>query len=254
MRVFNKLITLCSLVAALTSSSPAESNPTQDTSEQTSYDYYQKVVKKNPGLSQLLKEKKLPEYLSAQLAKLEHSTPKGYPESQDSGQGNLENQEKPSTGYLKNFKDFFLTETYFILQALQNSEFRSKIGKELELDTVDRFGEHGGVLHLSPDGKVNIEMLPNTATEQEYDQHYDPDSSYNHDAPSQTLDILTFFHFHAQEVNHFKSAALSGADYWHGGVVFTRLGRNKFNVDTAFYYKKNGKNMKVNIDLGVYTY
>ncbi|MFH0701493.1 MAG: hypothetical protein V2A62_03575 [Candidatus Woesearchaeota archaeon] len=226
----------------------------------TSKDYFAQVIEGDKTLSKLIATGKLAHYISEELTKLEHFTPKGYPQSQDFGHGDMENQEKPSEGYLKNFKQFFLTDTYFLLQALKDIEFRKELGRELEADTKDKSSEHGGVLRLLPNGKVKIEVIPsydgpNMLDDFGFGHRQDPDSTYTPTDIKYTLDVLNHFHFHARLTDHSESAVLSAADYWYGGVVFTRVGGNKFNVDaTLFYEREDKKVIKVNIDLGIYQY
>jgi hypothetical protein len=240
---------------------------------QTNEKYLLEMAENNPRLSFLLDfdAEKLAESLSRSLWTKDHYTPFRY---RCETYKDVVVMEIPEIRNLRRFDRLTLIRTYYLLQALADPEFRIKIGKELELDTEDTSCEHGGALHLLPDGKVRIEMLP--------DDSHNPnigyvigdgskfgsmrgraDHRYIPQKPNYKLDLLAMFHFHASQRDYKDSAAASGMDFLRGGVVFTRMGERRFNADLALYLqlapednREQGPSdfQRINLDLGVYGY
>lgn len=261
---FGKTLTLCAAVAMLVSCQQKYDFETPEgdlviLAEEPPYvagnnDYVLSVAMRDEALSPLIKEgnKMLAEYLSDKLLELEHIN----------GGMNISHLEEvistPSVEYLLRFDVPMLIRTYYVLHALEDPSFRSKIGKELEIDT-GVIGEHGGRLHLSTDGKVTVEMIPNVYTCSEYKPECDPDNHYQSFKKKESYglegDVLGTFHFHAQNEDMTNIASTLSYHDHHGPleVVFSRIDGNRFNVDIALIYTPCRPHF-VNLDLGVYEY
>lgn len=236
-------------------------NPSQHAiPARTNYEYVLGVAEKNDALCSLLIKGKegLAEDISRKLEELDHVNPEGYCDNPFYDDITLMNIPTPEE--LARFDEVRLIRIFYLLQALSDSDFRQRIGEELEKDTRDYTCEHGGVFHLKTNGSLDIEMLRNTQNDPNVDliiinyAHYIPDKNYCPETPKYTLDILTGFHFHARQENFVESSALSHNDFLMEQAVFTRLGKNKFNADIGLFYKENDKVHKANLDLGVYGY
>lgn len=233
----------------------------------TNHEYVSEVARRDINLYPLFEngKRKLAEYISEKLGKVEHTNPDDY----YSRFNEVVVMNTPTSDDLMVFQSKYLIRLYYVLQALDTKDFRKRIGKELELDTEDRICEHGGVFHLQSDGTLEVEMLPDISRSfngilideigGRFGSHQnDPDRQYLPANPEYTLDLLYPFHFHAHKENYPESAAVSFNDFYGGrGLVFTPLGKEQFNVDIALFDDVKATNDEivcVNLDLGVYDY
>ena len=127
----------------------------------TTSEYVDMVVDYDLELSTLIDDGCLAEDISERLVVLDNTTPEHYAGKYPS----VEVMEKPTPEQLEKFHPQYLILIHYLLNALSNSDFRAEIGTELELDTEDTSGEHGGALHLSEDGDVSIEMLADRSSD-----------------------------------------------------------------------------------------
>lgn len=195
----------------------------------------------------------LAEKICKRLHELDHINPEGYEKIW--GLEEVWVMNKPAVSELMVLDTLPLIRTYYLLEALRRPDFRNQLGLELELDTEDYTGEHGGYLHL--ESSATVEVVPNeNESNMALDFHdYNPDGTYTPGRPKKTLDILFPFHFHAREADYSGHSALSSQDFfWGSGAVFTRTGENEFNADVGLFTSKDGRRIPVNIDLGIYKY
>lgn len=197
------------------------------------------------------------------LGKLNHLTPKNYV----SDYPEISVWEKPTASQLSELTTVQLVKIHYMLKALEDPEFRKRMQNELELDTADKTGEHGGVFCLRS-GKITVQMLPHVDRGNPYDYEvgswrYDPDANYSPDSVPVTKDLMGMFHFHARELT-VRQSAFSSTDFfvtgsWLGfteSFLFSRPTSFAFNVDMMLILvEDNGTKIKkkIDLDLGVYT-
>ena len=232
-----KILTICALVVALAGCGNEE---VKEKPDQTNSQYVKMVLKKNYDL----KKYQLVNSISEILDGVDHINPEPY-------EGDAKIMNTPSPIELKKFKKKNLIKVYYLLQALSDSDFRQKIGEELEKDMNDTSCEYGGVLYLLENGEVKIQMLPHDPLKCSLDIRSKIGSlaDYRYCLPDvdYAIDKLAVFHFHSHKTYNRQSTALSPGD---GGIVFSRMDGNRFNVDIGLRCKKEF----VNLDLGVYRY
>ena len=215
------------------------------------------------GRDSTVKDKaKVAKFISNRLKELEHINPIFF--ANTLGASELEEvvtMSVPTTEELNKFDEVQLLQVYLLLKALESPEFRARIGKELELDTKDTTCEHGGVLRLGEKGNVLLEMVPSASIGESPFPGMDlpPDMGYSYDVlQTYSRDLLFRFHFHALKPDQSFSSSLSGGDWIFGGAggaVFSRIDGKKFNLDVGLsFVDAEGKIVKVNLDLGVYSY
>lgn len=243
---------------AVTSITDVNTNPAPEIIPKTNAEYVLEVAKRDEKLSSLLWEGvgELTEYLSWRLKSVEHVNPTVEDDRPYTDSVKYVNYPIPEE--LMSYDQQDLIRIYYLLEVLSSKDFRSEIGQELELDTEDITGEHGGLFHLASNGTIYLEMLKNkySCYQNGFVSHCDPDQKYIPEEPKQTLDGLIKFHFHAQIIDNSVSSTLSDADFfWRGGVVVTRVGASRFNLDYGLYLEKEDYTEDwVNLDLGVYEY
>jgi len=244
------------LIVALTSISPVGDRIFKALGlKQTNSDYISEVAEKDKNLSFYKGDKTyIAEYISKKLKELDHINRENYVKDfKEAFFGyTVTLMNTPSQEELNDFNELGLIKIYYLLNALSDVEFRKQIGTELELDTRDTTGEHGGALYLEKSGKVVIEMIPNEPLPDI--TIIGRDTYYNPKRKPKSSDLLYPFHFHARGVNEIESSALSPGDFYNKSLVFTRVGKNEFNVDVPIFFKKQDRFYTVNLDLGVYSY
>ncbi|MEW6329155.1 MAG: hypothetical protein AB1468_03495 [Candidatus Micrarchaeota archaeon] len=229
------------------------------------HEYIMRVARRDKLLRELIKNKSvLASYLADILKTLPHTDP-------PAGKGEMTKIiTNPTKDDLEKLELIDLIKIYYLLNALKNDEFRLVIGSELDKDTADKTGEHGGALCLGEIGDVTLRMVPNklvvSDTANYSNGQYNPDAYYHPEIRSSEIGptVLTALHLHARRVNHSGCARLSPDDFKgdYGELVFTRIGKNKFNVDMGFVRVKPNSPIiidgvtteHINIDLGVYSY
>jgi hypothetical protein len=229
------IISLCALVIALAGcGSGSEEVKEEPQAQSQTNSKYVKMVAKG------LKKNKLVEEISEMLYRADHVNPEFY-------NGEFETMDTPTTHELMKFKKKALIKVYYLLHALDDSDFKQKIGEELEIDRYDTSSEYGGILHLLENGDVGIQMLPSDPSKCSLDARswFSSLADYFYCLPDvgYVVDRLAVFHFHSNR----QSTALSSSDV---GVLFTRIDENTFNVGYSLH--SEGKNY--NLDLGVYRY
>lgn len=239
------IVTLCALVAVLAGcNKPVEEVPIVQILPQTNSEYI-KMVAEISGDAIIINGKyKLAAYISERLSEVEHINPEPY-------KGSAAIMDTPTAEELMRFDEENLIKVYYLLQSFYDSSFRQKIGKELELDRNDTSCEHGGVLYLLENGDVEVKMLSHDPLKcsMDFTSKIGSLADYRYCPPdiNVTVGELTVFHLHSHKEYNIQSTALSPGD---GGLVFSRVGEGRFNVDIALLNKAQ----IIHLDLGVYNY
>lgn len=223
-------------------------------------DYIMQQALKNKHLSKLLENEgaALAEYISNYLKRINHVNPEEHPYKNGS---DVQIWSTPLAQQILGCGLDIQVRIYFLLEALKIDEFREELGRELERDTEDTRCEHGGALHLKPDGILEIEMIPCEV----FDgfswsglqlRYVKADRTYIAARnPDPAIDVLLLFHFHARLVEFVYKSMLAPNDIaFTNFLVFTRIGENRFNVDIDPVCENHEKRFRVNLDLGIYSY
>ena len=150
-----------------------------------------------------------------------------------------------------------LIRLYLLTEYLDDPGNRTRIGRMLEADRLDRGAEHGGWASLE-DGQLEFDRIPSAC------QHCG-DNFYYWDLNRFFADpeIVADFHFHAQN-DHIGNACPSGIQFEGGGdmdtvrelkvpgYLFVTLEGERFNA--SFYTKTAEGDGEVVINLGPYDY
>ena len=176
------------------------------------------------------------------------------------GLENMPNSEISECGKLR---DYQLAKLVWLLDSLQmSSNFRKRIGAEIEADLKDEKSAHGGVIVFQKD-ELGVIMIPGKALGPAASgagkkfEHF----SYEPIDFAMKPEFMFLFHFHAFEEDSSKFASPTGSDLKDAerrgfdGIVFTKLIGKHFNADFYFAGKDVDDNpFRLVLDLGVYGY
>ncbi|MFH1470397.1 MAG: hypothetical protein ABIF01_01495 [Candidatus Micrarchaeota archaeon] len=175
----------------------------------------------------------------------------------------LDNLPNSDVSECEKLNDYQLVKISWLLETLEmNSDFRAKIGSELEKDFEDRESAHGGVIAFR-ESSLRILMVPGkpllkglSGASKNYENYSYSPVEFNLEPQH-----LFVFHFHAFEEDNSKFASPTNSDLKEAerrkfdGLVFTKIFGKRFDVD-YFYVGRDIENrpFDVVLDLGVYEY
>ena len=176
------------------------------------------------------------------------------------GLENLPNSDLSECGKLQ---DYQLIKLVWLLDSLQmSSNFRKRIGSEMEADLKDGGSAHGGAVVFGED-ELGIRMIPGKPPGPSASRTGKNFENYSYDPIDFTMtpEFMFLFHFHAFEEDSSKFASPTGSDLKDAErrgfdcLVFTKLIGKHFNADFYFAGKSGeDKPFKLVLDLGVYGY
>ncbi|MFH1448635.1 MAG: hypothetical protein ABIG39_07270 [Candidatus Micrarchaeota archaeon] len=176
------------------------------------------------------------------------------------GPENLPNSEPATASKLK---DYQLIKIIWLMDALEmNKDFRASVGKEMNIDYVDKESAHGGVIVLE-DNVLKIRLIPGRSLPPDIidgNKNY-RNYLYNPVDFNRSKTSLFLFHFHAFEEDNSKFASPTNSDLKEAerrkidGILFTKIMGNRFNTDFFSVGRDdNNRPFQIVLDLGLYEY